>query len=75
MRNAILRIPDQRTAGEPRRVLRSAIRHLDRAELYISAATFMDLGDPVAERALGKLRSEVESLRHYLTNARAATSD
>jgi len=73
--NAILRMPDQGTAAERRRVLRAAIRHLDRAELYIAGAAFMDLGDPVAQRALGKLRSDVESLRHHLTNARAAISD
>jgi len=75
MRNAILRMPDQRTAIERRQVRRSAIRHLDRAELYITAATFMDLGDPVAQRALGKLRSDVDGLRHYLTNAPAAAGD
>ena len=75
MRNAILRMPDQRTAIERRQVLRSAVRHLDRAELYIAAATFMDLGDPVAQRALGKLRSDIQSLRHHLTNAPAAIRD
>ena len=75
MRNAILRMPDRRTAIERRQVLRSAIRHLERAEPYIAAATFMDLGDPVAQRGLGKLRSDIEGLRHYLTNARSATSD
>jgi len=75
MRNAILRMPDQRTAIERRLVLRSAVRHLDRAELYIAAATFMDLADPVAQRALGKLRSDIEGLRQHLTNAPAAIRD
>jgi len=75
MRNAILRMPEQRTAIERRHVLRSAIRQLDRAELYIAAATFMDLGDPVAQRGLAKLRSDIEGLRRYLSSARAATSD
>ena len=75
MRNAILRMPDQRTAKERRQVLRSAIRHLDRAELYLAAATFMDLGDPVAHRGFGKLRSDIEALRRYLTDAPGATSD
>jgi len=37
MRSAILQLPAQRTTNEQRRVLRAAIRQLDRAEIYLAA--------------------------------------
>ncbi len=37
MRNAILRMPAQRTSNEQRQVLRAAIRQLDRAEIHLAA--------------------------------------
>jgi hypothetical protein len=37
MRNAILQLPDARTAKERRQVLRAAMRQLERADLYLAA--------------------------------------
>jgi hypothetical protein len=66
MRNAILQIPETRTASERRRVMRAAIRQLERAELYLVAVAYMELGDREAQRALSRLRTDVESLRRHL---------
>jgi hypothetical protein len=72
MRNAILRMPDQRTANEQRQVMRAALRQLERAEIYLAAVAYMDLGDPAAERALSKLRADVLGLRRHLGDNRSA---
>src|SRR5450759_3631855 len=50
MRNAIVQLPAQRTAGEQRQVLRAAIRQLERAEVYLAAIAYMDLDDREAQR-------------------------
>jgi hypothetical protein len=71
MRSAILQLPDQRTALEQRRVLRAAIRQVERADLYLAAIIHMDLGDAEAESATRKLRADLERLRRYLTEQRA----
>ena len=70
MRNAILQLPDARTANERRQVLRAAIRQLDRAEIYLAAVTCMELADRAAQRALNQLRADVESLKQYLAEER-----
>jgi len=48
------------------------MRQLERAEIYLAAAAFMDLDDREAQRALGKLRTDLEGLRRYLGEARSA---
>ena len=70
MRNAILQLPETRTAKERRQVLRAAIRQLERAEIYLAAVAYMDLNDREAQRAVNQLRTDVESLRRYLGESR-----
>jgi hypothetical protein len=70
MRNAILQLPDSRTANERRQVLRAAIRQLERAEIYLAAVAYMELDDRAAQRAVNQLRSDVESLKRHLTEQR-----
>ena len=68
----MLQLPDARTVKERRVVLRAAIRQLERAEIYLDAVGYMDLGDGEAERALGRLRSDLRSLEDYLVRVRGA---
>ena len=75
MRNAILQLPDSRTVSEQRRVLRAAIRQLERAEIYLAAVAYMDLGDPAADRSINQLRTDVESLRRHLSEGRSDISE
>jgi hypothetical protein len=70
MRNAIVQLPAQRTPGEQRLVLRAAIRQLERAEVYLAAVAFMDIGDREAHREVNQLRTDVESLRRHLSDLR-----
>jgi hypothetical protein len=70
MRNAILQLPETRTAKERRYVLRAAIRQLDRAELYLAAVAYMDLDDREAKRALNQLRRDLDSLLRHLSESR-----
>jgi len=53
-------------------VLRAASRQLERAEIYMAAVAFMDLDDREAQRAVGRLRTDLESLRRYLDEQRGA---
>jgi hypothetical protein len=71
MRNAIVQVPDLRTEGELRRVLRVAVRQLERADLYLSAVMALEVGDPDAEIAIEKLRDDLEGLRRHLIDERA----
>jgi hypothetical protein len=71
MRNAILQMPSQRTSNEQRQVLRAAIRQLDRAEIYLTAVAYMDLDDRPAQRALAKLRADLDGLKRHLAALRA----
>jgi hypothetical protein len=71
MRNAIVQLPELRTSGEQRQVLRAAIRQLDRAEIYVVAVMHMDLEDRAAERALRRLRVDLDALRRHLGEERA----
>jgi hypothetical protein len=70
MRNAIVQLPEQRTPGEHRQVLRSAIRQLERADIYLAAVTYMDLDDPATERALNQLRADLYGLLGHLSEQR-----
>jgi hypothetical protein len=70
MRNAIVQLPEQRTPGEHRQVLRSAIRQLERADIYLAAVTYMDLDDPTTERALNQLRADLYGLLSHLSEQR-----
>jgi acyl-CoA reductase-like NAD-dependent aldehyde dehydrogenase len=72
MRNAVMQMPEARTPNERRRVLRAASRQLERAELYLAAVAFMELDDREADRAIGRLRTDLESLRRYLDAQRGA---
>jgi hypothetical protein len=75
MRNAILQMPDQRTSGERRQVLRAAIRQLERAEIYLAAVAYMELDERETQRAINKLRFDVESLRRSLIDQRSEILD
>jgi len=75
MRNAIVQLPDNRTAGERRQVLGAAMRQLERAEIYLAAVAYMELDDGEAQRAVGKLRTDVESLLRYLAEQRSDTRE
>ncbi len=75
MRSAILQLPARRTANERRQVLRAAIRQLDRAEVYVAAVAHMELDDRGAQRAVGRLRADIDSLRRHLAALRAGTDD
>ena len=70
MRNAILQVPETRTANERRQVLRAAIRQLDRAEIYLAAVAYMSLDDRGAQQAVSRLRTDLESLRRHLGQVR-----
>jgi len=72
MRNAILKMPDQRSANEHRQVLRAALRQLERAEIYLAAVAYMDLGDSAADRAITKLRTDLNGLYRHLSDTRSA---
>ncbi len=74
MRSAILQLPDRRTANERRQVLRAAIRQLDRAELYLAAVAYMEIDDRAAQRAVSRLRSDLESLKRHLSALRAQST-
>jgi hypothetical protein len=70
MRNAILQLPESRTANEERKVLRAAVRQLERAELYLAAVAYMELNERDSQRAISQLRTDVESLRRHLGERR-----
>jgi hypothetical protein len=71
MRNAVLQLPTARNSSEQRQVLRAAIRQLERADLYLVAVEYMELNDREAQRALDRLRSDLESLRRYIAELRS----
>ncbi len=75
MRNAILQLPEARTGNERRQVLRAAIRQLERADLYLAAVAYMEIGDREAQRALNQLRTEVVSLERHLSERRNLERD
>ena len=65
----MLRVQELRTESERRRVLRIAVRQLERADLYLGAVCALEL--PEAEAAIEGLRDGVEDLRRRLIDARA----
>ncbi len=75
MRNAILQLPEARTGNERRQVLRAAIRHLGRADLYVAAVAYMEIGDREAQRALNQLRTDLVSLERHLSERRNLEGD
>ena len=75
MRSAILQMPARRSANEERRVLRAAIRQLDRAAIYVAAVAYMDLNDRAAQRAVAKIRADLQSLNEHLSALRRTASD
>jgi hypothetical protein len=75
MRNAIVTMPAQRSIGEQRQVLRAAARQLDRAEIYLAAVAYMDLGDHAVDRTVNRLRAEVDGLRRHLVELRDGMRD
>jgi hypothetical protein len=72
MRSAVLQLPGARTANESRKVLRAAMRQLERAEIYLAAVAYMELDDREAERALNQLRADLQSLVRYLGERRSS---
>ena len=75
MRNAIVQLPDQRTTGERRQVLRAAIRQLERADVYLAAVTYMDIDDRPSERALRQLRADLDAIRRHLGEQRVSIAN
>jgi hypothetical protein len=71
MRSAIVRMPDQRSDGQQRAVLRTAIRQLERADLYLASVAAMEIGDWRAHRSVRQLRDDLESIRRHLSDLRA----
>ena len=70
VRNALLQLPQTRTAKQRRNVLGAAMRQLERADLYLAAVAYMDLGDREAQRALNQVRADLASLERYLGERR-----
>ena len=70
VRNAILQLPQTRTAKQRRNVLSAAMRQLERADLYLAAVAYMDLGDREAQRSLNEVRADLASLGRYLGERR-----
>ena len=70
MRNTILQLPETTSARQRRNVLGAAIGQLERADLYLAAVAYMDLGDREAQRALKQLRAELAGLGRYLGERR-----
>jgi hypothetical protein len=66
-------MPAQRTSSERRKVLRAAIRQLDRAELYVAAVAFMQIDDRAAQREVARVRSALSDLKRYLGELRASS--
>ena len=71
MRNAIVRLPEQGSAAQQRMVLRTAVRQLERADMYLAAAAGLDLGEPELQRALDGLRRDLEGLRRSFIERRS----
>ncbi len=75
MRSAILQLPPQRAADEQRRVLREAIRQIDRAEIYVAAVGYMDLDERAAKRAVARIRADLQSLEQPLSALRVRANE
>jgi hypothetical protein len=73
MRNAVVRLPENRSSSDRRQVLRAAIRQLERADVYLAAVAAMELDERGANRALLQLRADLDALRHHLIDVRGQT--
>lgn len=71
MRNAILELPGHRSNNQQRGVLRTAIRQLERADVYLGAVSSMEIGDWDVERSLRQIRADLEGLRRRLIELRS----
>lgn len=73
MRSAMVQLAGWRSTNARRLVLRTAIRQLERADVYLGAVSAMDLDDIEAARAVRRLRSDLAGLRRHLVDVRAQT--
>ena len=73
MRSAVLQLPSSRSNGERRKVLRAAVRQLERADIYLGAVAAIGVDDRAADRALMRLRNDLDSLRRHLLELRSET--
>jgi len=71
MRNALVQFPGHRSRDDERKILRAAIRQLERADVYLGAVEAMELNDVEASRAVRRLLADAGSLRGYLSELRA----
>ena len=71
MRSAVVQLPVSRTAAERRQAMRAAIRQLERADVYLAAVAHMAIDDGPLDRAVRKLRTDLESVRRYAVAARS----
>lgn len=74
MRGAVVQLPDSRSQNQQRLVLRTAIRQLERAEIYVGAVAAMEIGDWAADRSVRRLRDDLDILRRHLSDLRARIS-
>ncbi|HEV2216889.1 MAG TPA: hypothetical protein VGV88_04855 [Candidatus Dormibacteraeota bacterium] len=74
MRSAIVKLPDQRSGNQQRSVLRTAMRQLERADIYIASVASLDVGDWTAQRAIRQLRDDLESVRRRLAELRGSVT-
>ena len=70
MRSAVARLPMHRSPDDRRRVLRAAIRQLERVDLYLDAVTAMELDDLDTRQALRGLLADAGALRTHLARLR-----
>ncbi len=52
--------------------MRAAIRQLERADVYLAAVAHMTIDDGQLDRAVRKLRTDLESVRRYVVAARSS---
>jgi hypothetical protein len=71
VRNAVVQLPELRSEGDQRKVLRVAVRQLERADLYLAAVESLEIRDHEVRHALVELRASVEALRRHLVDERA----
>lgn len=73
MRHEAKQHSDPRTHNEERQLERAAVRQLERAEIYLAAVAYMELGDAVAQRTLNQIRTDISSLRRHLAEQPSAS--
>jgi len=71
MRSAVVQLPGYRSRNDERKVLRAAIRQLERADLYLGAVDAMAIDNAEVGRAVRRLIADVAALRRYLAELRA----